>query len=71
MDVFGWDNYVERIEANWKRLVKSDDTVVISGDISWALKLEEALEDFKFIESLPGNKLILKGNHDLWWATAK
>ena len=71
MDVFGWDNYVERISANWKRLVKDDDTVVIPGDISWALKLEESLEDFKFIESLPGKKLILKGNHDLWWSTAK
>jgi len=71
MDVFGWDNYVERISANWKRLVKENDTVVIPGDISWALKLEEALEDFKFLETLPGKKLILKGNHDLWWSTAK
>ncbi len=71
MDVFGWDNYVERIAANWKRLVKEQDTVVIPGDFSWALKLEESLEDFKFLELLPGKKLLLKGNHDLWWSTAK
>lgn len=71
MDVFGWNNYVERIQANWKRLVKENDTVVIPGDFSWALKLEESLNDFKFLESLPGRKLLLKGNHDLWWSTAK
>ncbi len=71
MDVFGWDNYVERIASNWKRFVKEDDTVVIPGDLSWALKLEESLEDFKFLQSLPGKKLLLKGNHDLWWSTAK
>ncbi len=70
MDVFyGWDNYVERIEANWKRVVGENDTVVIPGDISWALKLEDSLQDLLFIESLPGKKIILKGNHDLWWAT--
>ena len=71
MEVFGWDNYVGRIEANWKRLVKENDTVVIPGDFSWALKLEESLEDFKFLESLPGTKLLFKGNHDLWWSTVK
>ena len=53
MEVFGWDNYVNRIESNWKRLVKDEDTVVIPGDFSWALKLEESLEDFKFLNSLP------------------
>ena len=71
MDVFGWDNYVQRIESNWKRLVKDEDTVVIPGDFSWALKLEESLEDFLFLEKLPGTKLLLKGNHDLWWSTVK
>ena len=71
MEVFGWDNYVNRIESNWKRLVKNEDTVVIPGDFSWALKLEESLEDFKFLNSLPGKKLLLKGNHDLWWSTVK
>ena len=71
MEIFGWDNYVSRIESNWKRLVKDEDTVVIPGDFSWALKLEESLEDFKFLNSLPGKKLLLKGNHDLWWSTVK
>lgn len=72
MDIFyGWDNYVDRIKTNWCRVVTDNDTVVIPGDISWALKIEDALEDFKFIDSLPGKKIILKGNHDLWWGTLK
>ncbi len=72
MTVFkGWNNYVERIEANWKRLVKFDDTVVLPGDFSWGLKLEDTLEDFKFLNALPGKKILLKGNHDLWWSTVK
>ena len=72
MDVFrGWENYVERLKANWTRLIKDTDTVVIPGDISWALKLEETKEDFAFLDSLPGKKIILKGNHDLWWSTSK
>lgn len=71
MDIFGgWDNYVERIEKNWKKLVADDDTVVIGGDISWAISLREAKPDFEFINSLPGKKIILKGNHDFWWGTA-
>ena len=66
MDVFyGWKNYMERLTANWNRVVNENDTVVIPGDISWALKLEEAAEDFKYLDSLPGKKIILKGNHDL------
>ena len=72
MNIFkGWDNHIDRLCANWKRLVKDDDTVILPGDFSWALKMEESLNDFKFLESLPGKKLILKGNHDLWWSTAK
>ncbi|MBO5746096.1 MAG: metallophosphoesterase [Clostridia bacterium] len=70
MDVFyGWDNYMNRLEANWKRVVTNDDTVIIPGDISWALKLEDTLEDLKFIDALPGQKILIKGNHDLWWST--
>ncbi len=70
MDVFkGWQNYVSRLENNWRRLVKEEDTVVIAGDISWAMKLEETENDFRFIHSLPGKKLFLKGNHDYWWST--
>lgn len=70
MDVFrGWDNYVDRLTENWKKLVTEDDTVVIGGDISWAMKLYETEEDFKYLNSLPGKKLLLKGNHDYWWDT--
>lgn len=72
MNVFkGWDNYTERIFANWKRLVKENDTVILPGDFSWGLKLEETKKDFEFLESLPGKKLLIKGNHDLWWSTSK
>ena len=70
MDIFhGWDNYVERLEENWRKLITDEDTVVILGDVSWAMKLENAADDLAFINSLPGQKLILKGNHDYWWNT--
>ena len=72
MDIFrGWENYEEKIKNNWCRLVKETDTVVLPGDLSWALKIDEAKADFKFLNDLPGKKIILKGNHDLWWGTAK
>jgi len=72
MDIFGgWDNYVEKLEKNWRNLVKNDDTVVIAGDISWAMKIEHTLNDFSFINSLPGKKIFIKGNHDYWWLTKK
>ncbi len=70
MDVFpGWENYVSRIKAGWEALVTTQDTVVIAGDISWGMSLEDSLTDFRFIEALPGNKIILKGNHDYFWST--
>ena len=70
MDVFnGWDNYVERIKANWEDTIKNDDTVVLVGDTSWAMSLDESISDFNFVESLPGKKIIIKGNHDYWWTT--
>ena len=70
MDIFrGWDDYVQRLETNWRRLVRENDTVVVAGDISWAMKLEECAADFSFLNSLPGKKIILKGNHDYWWTT--
>lgn len=73
MEVFGrrWQDYIQRIESNWRRLVSDDDTVIIPGDISWALSLEESLSDMKFLDSLPGKKILGKGNHDFWWATMK
>ncbi len=70
MDVFkGWENYVDRLEENWRAVVGPEDTVVIAGDISWAMKLEDSLKDFAFIDSLSGQKIIMKGNHDYWWST--
>jgi len=70
MDVFsGWTNYTERIRNNWQKLIGENDTVVIAGDVSWAMKLSETDADFRFIDSLNGHKIILKGNHDYWWST--
>lgn len=73
MEVFGsrWADYTLRLEKNWKRLITDDDTVIIPGDISWALSLSEAESDLKFIDSLPGKKILGKGNHDFWWCTMK
>ena len=70
MDIFpGWDGYVALLEANWRAAVAPEDTVVLAGDISWGMSLEESLDDFRFLDRLPGRKLILKGNHDYWWTT--
>ena len=70
MDVFpGWKDYTQRLEQNWRSLVKESDTVVIAGDVSWAMKLEETEQDFAFIHRLPGQKILMKGNHDYWWST--
>ncbi|MBE6694374.1 MAG: serine/threonine protein phosphatase [Ruminococcaceae bacterium] len=73
MEVFGkrWTDYVAKLEKNWRAVVNDGDTVIIPGDISWALKLEEAYSDLDFLNKLPGKKLIGKGNHDFWWATSK
>ena len=72
MDVFrGWQDYVTRLEKNWRAVVEDTDTVVIPGDLSWAMRLKDTLEDFRFLNDLPGEKIILKGNHDLWWETMK
>lgn len=70
MNVFyGWQDYEKRLKKNWKKLVTDNDTVVVAGDISWAMSLEQAREDLSFLDSLPGRKLLMKGNHDYWWAT--
>ncbi len=72
MEIFpGWQNYTRRIKENFNKIVAEEDTVVIAGDISWATKLEEAKADLSFINSLPGKKVFIKGNHDFWWTTAK
>ena len=71
MDIFGrrWDNHAEKLSEEWKKTVGENDTVVIPGDISWGSSFEEAYADLKFINDLPGKKIIGKGNHDYWWAT--
>lgn len=71
MDVFGagWEDYMRRIRENWQQTVSADDLVLLPGDISWVTYLNDAGPDFQYIESLPGSKIITKGNHDYWWAT--
>ena len=70
MDVFGggWENYLEKLSEGFK-VLDENDTCVLCGDISWGMTLEESLEDFRFIDNLPGKKIVLKGNHDYWWTT--
>lgn len=69
MDIFGpaWDNYVDKIFADWKEKVEDDDVVLLAGDFSWAMKLEDSESDFKLLENLKGRKVIIRGNHDYWW----
>lgn len=71
MDAFGglWTNYVEKLNEFWRYCVRDEDTVVLVGDTSWAMTLDEAKADFEFLNALPGKKIILKGNHDFWWQT--
>lgn len=73
MDVFGseWKNHVKRLEKNWKKYVSMEDTVVVTGDHSWGRNLEEAKEDLEFIAGLPGRKVLLRGNHDMFWDAKK
>ena len=70
MDIFGgWKNYMQRLEENWRSVVQPQDTVIIPGDVSWGMSLEQAKEDFLFLHRLPGKKILMKGNHDYWWTT--
>ena len=71
MEVFGpaWENYTERIRASLSQLT-AEDVLVLAGDTSWGMSLEESLEDFRFLEQFPCKKYLIKGNHDYWWATA-
>lgn len=72
MDIFpGWQGYMEKLERQWNALVHPEDTVVLAGDTSWAMKLEDTAADFSFLQRLPGQKFLLKGNHDYWWTTVK
>ena len=70
MDIFkGWDDYAQRLEKNWQHLISNEDTVIINGDISWAMGLDQAEKDLEFLNNLNGTKIISKGNHDYWWNT--
>jgi predicted phosphohydrolase len=74
MSVFGadWDGHEEKIRANWEQAVTGEDFCVVPGDLSWGLKLPDALPDLEFIDRLPGKKILVAGNHDIWWtATSK
>lgn len=71
MEVFGssWKSYAEKIALHWKEKVHAEDLMLIAGDISWAMNLEKALIDLQWIDALPGTKVIIRGNHDYWWAS--
>ena len=73
MDVFGkrWKNHVEKIKKNWLKEISENDTVVLTGDHSWGRNLAEAQEDLDFIIKLPGHKILLRGNHDMFWDAKK
>lgn len=73
MDIFGpsWKEHAKKIEESWTSLIAQDDLVLIPGDISWAMRLEEAAPDLQWIDRLPGTKVLLKGNHDYWWGSLK
>ncbi len=71
MDVFGgsWVHFEKRLQEYWEYMVRDEDTVVVPGDISWAMNLSQAEADFDFIHKLPGKKILMKGNHDYWWTS--
>ena len=71
MNIFGnnWDDHAEKIKKDWLEKVKPEDTVILAGDFSWATYLDDTLADFSYLNSLPGRKIMLKGNHDYWWTT--
>lgn len=71
MDIFGekWSRHDEKIKNNWIKKINEDDTILIAGDISWAMRAEDSMLDLQWIEDLPGKKIISKGNHDYWWGS--
>ena len=72
MDIFhGWENYMQLLEHHWRAMVQPEDTVVLAGDLAWGMTLPQTKADFAFLETLPGQKIILKGNHDYWWNSMK
>ena len=71
MNIFGWDDYENRIAEDWNKKVSDEDLVLLPGDFSWELRLQNTYKDFEYLSNLPGKKLLLKGNHDYWWTTLK
>ncbi len=71
MDMFGpeWVNHAERTKENWIQKVTEEDTVLLTGDLSWGIRIEETLADLDWLDALPGKKVLIKGNHDLWWTS--
>lgn len=71
MDIFGptWEGYLEKILKDWQDRVADEDLVLMSGDFSWAMRLEQTQEDFSLIKNLPGKKILIRGNHDYWWGS--
>lgn len=71
MNIFGenWDGYEKKLKNNWINNIHEEDTVLLAGDFSWGMYLAETVLDFKFLEELPGRKIMIKGNHDYWWET--
>lgn len=71
MAIFGsqWQDHDRQLEKNWRAAVTDDDTVLIPGDISWGMTLNEALPDLRFLDLLPGRKILSRGNHDYWWSS--
>ena len=73
MSIFGenWEGYEEKLKNNWEKTVKENDLVVLPGDFSWSMYLKDTYKDFEYLNKLPGEKILLKGNHDYWWTTLK
>jgi predicted phosphohydrolase len=71
MDVFGhnWLNHDEKIKNNWLKIITKDDTILVAGDISWSMHMDEGMKDLKWIHELPGTKIFVKGNHDYFWTS--
>lgn len=71
MDIFGdnWENHAEKIKNNWLNKVNNEDYVILPGDFSWEMYLDDTKMDFQYLNNLPGHKILLKGNHDYWWTT--
>ena len=71
MDIFGdhWKNHREKIITSWLNTIRAEDTVIMAGDLSWATHLSDALDDLHMLSTLPGRKIIVRGNHDYWWDT--